>query len=263
MSRTLGLGLGLLLVATGLAAAQDDQPVSGITGRPSEGDSRLEIGLAFAQAVSSPTFNSSLTTRDYAEDGTFNGAYKVAGSPGGALDLQYNLSPRFGLRVGGQTFSRSSDGTFDAQIPHPFFFSQPRSVSGTASDLTFSERAYSLTGVLRGGSGNWTFSLDGGPAYFTVEALVAEKVTFSDAYPFDTATFTGVTSSKHKLSKVGFSVGLEIGREFNPSVAAVIQGRFAQASGKIDLSGQKVGIKAGGGQVRVGLRFFLARKRGS
>lgn len=253
--------VAFFLALPGAAIAQDTQPVSGITGQRAQGESRFEVGLAFAQTVSSPKFSASQTIRDYAEEGSLSSSYKVGNAPGGAFDLQYNLGPRFGLRAGAQTFSRKSTGTFDAQIPHPFFFSRPRSVTGTQSGLTFSEAAYSVTGVLRAGSGKWVLNLEGGPAYFSVKATVADRITFSDVYPYDTATFNGISSSKRKVSPFGFAVGLEVGRQINPSVSLIAQGRFSQGSGDIDVNGQKIKIKAGGAQARIGLRFVLARKR--
>ena len=253
--------LSLIVGAGALAGAQDKQPVSNITGQAPVGESRIEVGLAFAQTLGSVTFDSTQTYKEYVEDATLKASYKVGKAPGGGFDLQYNLNRKFGIRVGAQTFSRKSDGTFDAQIPHPFFFSKPRSASGTASGLGFSEAAFSLTGVLRGGSGKWKFNLEGGPAYFSVNATVAEKIAYGEVYPYDTITFSGISSTKKKVSPFGFAVGVEVGRELSNAVAVVAQGRFTQGSGDLDINGQKIKIKAGGAQARIGLRLILARKR--
>jgi hypothetical protein len=86
-------------------------------------------------------------------------------------------------------------------------------------------------------------------------------VTLGEVYPYDTVTFGGITSTKKKVSPIGFAVGLEVGRELTSSVSVVAQGRFAQGSGDIDLNGQSLNIKAGGAQARIGLRITLARKR--
>jgi hypothetical protein len=251
----------LLVLSVGRLSAQDNPSASKVAKQDAQGESRIEVGLAFAQTLGSATFSATQTLRDYAEDGRFNSSYDVAGAPGAGFDLQYNLTRNFGLRIGAQTFSRKSTAAFEAQIPHPFFFSQPRTISGSQSSLGFNEAAYSLTGVYRARSGKWNLNIEGGPAYFSVRATVAEKVTYTDVYPYDTAAFGGITSSKHKISPFGFAVGLEVGRQLTPSASVVAQGRFSQASGDLDVSGQKVGIKAGGAQARLGVRFVLARKR--
>lgn len=255
------LALGLILSSASLTEAQDKQPVSGITGQAPRGASRIEVGLAFAQTIGTSTFTGSQTIREYAEDGKLNSSYKVAGAPGGGFHLQYNLSEKFGVRLGAQTFSRKSEGTFDAQVPHPFFFARPRSAKGTQSGLGFTEAAYSLTGVYRGGSGKWSVNVEGGAAYFSVNATVAEKASYGDVYPYDTVTFNGIVSVKKKASPVGLAVGIELGRELSHAVTAVAQVRFTQGSGDLDVNGQKINIKAGGAQARVGLRIVLARKR--
>jgi opacity protein-like surface antigen len=252
--------LALVALSAGVAA-QDQQPVSNITGNAPVGESRIEVGLAFAQTLASSTFSSSFKVREYQEDGTFDASYKVGKAPGAGFDLQYNLKPKFGVRLGMQTFSRKSNGTFTAQIPHPFFFSTPRRISGAESGLGFSESAVSVTGVFRGGSGKWRLSVEGGPAFFSVSATVADKITYGEVYPYDTATYSGVTSSKKRVSPVGFALGVEVGRQLSNAVTVVAQGRFAQGSGDLDVNGTKVNVKAGGAQARLGLRIVLARKK--
>ena len=254
------LALFLVLTLGRLGLAQDQQPVSGITGEATRRDSRFELGLAFAHTLSSSRFSATQTVRENAEDGTFRSSYSVGKAPGAGFDLQYNLGSKFGLRLGAQTFSRKSTGAFDAQVPHPFFFGRVRSVSGTQSGLGFSEAAYSLTGVYRGGSGKWRVNLEGGPAYFSVNATVAERISYGEVYPYDTATFGGVRTTKKKVSPFGFAAGLELGRELSRAVSLVAQGRFTQGSGDIDLNGQKIKVKAGGAQARLGLRITLARR---
>ena len=221
--------LGLALATASLAGAQDR--VSSITGKPPQGDSRIEVGLAYAQSIGSTTFSGTQTVKDYAEDGTL------------------------------KTSSRKATGTFDAQVPHPFFFSRLRSVSGTEADMGFSESAFYLTAVYRGGSGKWKFNVEAGPALFNVNATVADHLTLGETYPYDTVQFSGVTSSKKKVSPFGFAVGLEVGRQVSNAVAVVVQGRFSQGTGDLDVNGQKMSVKAGGGQIRAGLRITAARKK--
>ena len=253
--------LALLLSLGSLALAQDTQVSASGAVKSPPGDARIEVGLSFADVLGTSTFSAALKQREYAEDGSFTGSYKVKAAPGAGFDVQYNVSSKFGVRAGFQSFSRKSDATFEAQIPHPFFFNQQRKVSGSQSGLGFSEKAVTLTGVYRGGSGKWKVNVEAGVAYFTVNATVADRVNFGDVYPYDTATFSGVASSKHKVSPIGFAGGLEIGRQLSDAVAVVAAGRFTGGSGEIDVSGTKVSVKAGGAQARIGLRLTLARRK--
>ena len=255
------LGAALSTAAVPMVAAQDKQLVSAVTGDPMKGPSRIELGLDFAETLGTPAFNSNLTIREFAEDGTLTGAYKVGKSPGAGFHLQYNLGKTFGVRLGGQTSSRKSTGTFDAKIPHPFFFGRPRSAQATVSGLGFSEAAFSLTGVYRGGSGKWKLNLEGGPAYFSVNATVADSWSYGQVYPYDTATLNSVNKVKKKASPIGFAAGIEVGRELSPAVSVVVQGRYTGGSGDITVNGQKINIKAGGAQARIGLRLVVARSK--
>ena len=157
------LGFALALAAGTMAEAQDKQPVSSITGKPEKGDSRFEVGAAFGYSLSETSFSGTQTIKDYVEEGTLRSSYDVGKAPGLAFDLQYNLTKKFGVRAGIQTFTRKSHGTFDASVPHPFFFGRPRSVSGSQGDLDFKESAISLTAVYRGGSGKWKLNAEAGP----------------------------------------------------------------------------------------------------
>lgn len=255
------LTAGLLITLTTVVGAQDQQRVSDLTGGAPKGPSRIEIGAAFAQTLGASSFSSTQTVREYAEDGTLTSSYKVGKAPGAGFHVQYNLNKKFGIRVGGQTFSRKSDGTFSGKSPHPFFFNQQRSYSGTQNGLGFNESAFTLTAVLRGASGKWNFALDGGPAYFNVNATMAERATYTDTYPYDSVVFSSVATSKHKVNPIGLAMGVELGRELSDAVSVVVQGRYTGAKGSVDINGQRVDVKAGGVQARIGLRLIAARAR--
>ena len=252
--------LGLCLLVSDGAFAQD-QPVSGITGSKALGKSRIEIGLAYAQTLGSLSFTTTQTIRENVEDGTLSSAYKVGSAPGAGFHIQYNLNEKFGIRLGAQTSSRKSDGTFSGQSPHPFFFNRPRPFSGVQNGLSFSEAAYTLSAVLRKNHGKWLVNLEGGPAYFTVNATLADKVQLTDTYPHDAVTFSGVSSSKKKTSPIGFAIGAEVGRELSSAIAVVAQGRFITGTGSVSLGTTKVDVKAGGAQARIGIRIIAARRK--
>jgi len=222
-------------------------------------ESRIEAAAAFAQTFGSITFSSTRTVRESAEDGSLSSSYKTKGAPGGAFHLQYNFGPKFGVRAGAQFSSRTSEGTFTGQSPHPFFFNRPRSFSGTQEGLGFKESAFSLTAVVRGGSGKWLYALEAGPVLFSVDATLATSARLTDTYPYDTVTFAGVATEKKKASPVGFAAGIEFGRALNSSVTAFVQGRYSAGSADVDVAGAPVTIKAGGAQARVGLKIVLAR----
>jgi len=233
--------------------------VSANVGAQPRDESRIEAGAAFAQTFGSTTFSATRTVRESVEDGSLSSSYKTKGASGGAFHVQYNFGAKFGVRAGAQFSSRTSDGTFTGQSPHPFFFNRPRTFSGSQNGLGFKESAFSLTAVMRGGSGKWSYAVEAGPVLFSVDATLATGARLTDTYPYDTATFASVTTAKSKASPVGIAAGLEFGRVLNDSVTAFVQGRYAGGSADVDVAGSPVTIKAGGVQARIGLKIVLAR----
>lgn len=259
MKTTFLRALAVALCLASAAVAQPQPPAPADPPRP-KGPARLDFGLAFSQIVSTSSFSSTQTIREYAEDGTFGASYEVKGAPGAAFDLQYHFTEKFGLRASFQASSRKSDGEFTASLPHPFFFSRPRSAAGTVTGLGFQEKAYALTAVFQR-TGDWGVSFEAGPAFFSVNATLADSMRTAQVYPYDTVAFEGVVSSKKKVSPVGFAAGLSLSRRLGPSVDAVVGANFTTGSGMVSIGGRDVSVKAGGLQARAGLRIVVARKK--
>ena len=94
-----------------------------------------------------------------------------------------------------------------ARIPHPFFFDQDRQISGAQGDLRREETAVHLQVI-------WVASVKealdlqvfGGPTFFDVKQDLVTDVLFTQVYPYDTATFTGLTTGNQSESTIGFNV---------------------------------------------------------
>jgi hypothetical protein len=93
----------------------------------------------------------------------------------------------------------------------------------------------------------------GGPSFFQVKQDIVNDFTYTDSYPFDTASFTsGVTSSVSE-STLGFNVGGDLSYFFTPQlgVGATVQLVGADVempsagSGTIDASAGKFQAGAG------------------
>jgi len=85
--------------------------------------------------------------------------------------------------------------------------------------------------------------------------LVA-SVTYTDAYPYDTAAFGVATTTQVSKSKTGFAAGADVSYFFAKSVGigasvAVVKATISAAAS----DGSTVNLNAGGTQVGAGLRF--------
>ena len=80
--------------------------------------------------VNSNDFTDTATIRRNAENGRIETAYDVGG--GLAFDVagSYLVWKNLAVGVGLTLFSAPTTAAIDAQVPHPFFFNQPRTVTG-------------------------------------------------------------------------------------------------------------------------------------
>jgi hypothetical protein len=153
----------------------------------------------------------------------------------------------------GVSFSRvamESDVEATGQIPHPFFFSQPRAVTGTVS------AAHEETGVHvsvlypLAPMGRIRVTLFGGPTFFTVKQDFVSEVRYTESFPYDSATFSNAPTKNVSKSAVGVNVGADVAYFFTPTIGAGALVRYAAASADMDLPvGGAVSVKAGGVQI--------------
>src|SRR3954470_21550418 len=125
----------LVLLATGAAATAQAQSAAW-----------TDRGYVNVSGWFQPTASFSATVRpiDFAEASVIDTRYKTGSVPGfeagGGVRLWRNLA--VGLNV--SRFSKGTAGAVSAQVPHPFFFNKPRSVTGDASSLTRDETGVHL-----------------------------------------------------------------------------------------------------------------------
>jgi outer membrane protein with beta-barrel domain len=189
----------------------------------------------------------------FGEPAAINTTYTVRSAAGfdaaGGVRIWRNLAAGAGVSF----FSRSAGGSVAAQVPHPFYFNRARAVAGDASDLTHHETAVHVRltwfAPLRG---RWQLALSGGPSWFVVDQDLVTAVSVTQAYPFDTADFAGVTSARQSKSRVGFNAGGDLDYMLRPKVGLGIGATFSHASVPL---GDALNVDAGGLRVGGGLRF--------
>ena len=195
-----------------------------------------------------------------AETGSFDADY--ARATGLVVDGTVGFRVRrrqLGIAIGATRATRTGTASVSAEIPHPFFDDRHRSVQGEARDISRTETAahFQIYYDLRP-RGAWRIRIFGGPSYFAVEQELVTEVNAIEAFPFDTAEFGGVATSRIDGSGLGFNGGLDVARMFTRRVGAGAIVRYAGA--KIDLEApgaRSVSTDAGGFQVGAGLRVLF------
>jgi hypothetical protein len=199
------------------------------------------------------SFSDTVHPIDFVEASVVDTSYKNRSVPGfeagGGARLWRNLA----IGVAVSRFSKQTDGSVSAQVPHPFFFNRLRPVSGDASALTRDETAVHLQALwmvpLRE---RWQLAIAGGPSWFSVGQDLVSDVTITQTYPFDTATFAGTTSTHRSASRVGFNAGADVTYRLRPHVGLGVGLSFSRAT--VPLS-DTVTVDAGGAHLGGGLRF--------
>jgi hypothetical protein len=182
-------------------------------------------------------------------------------NPWGLIDLaaSYRLWKNLGVGVAVSVTSGNGKAEVTASVPHPFFFNQPRTVTGTENDIAHSETGVHLTlQYLIPATGRLHFILEGGPSWVNVDHEVVTDVTVTESYPYDTAAFGGAVTKSTKASATGFNAGVDVTWMFVESVGIGGIVRYTRAD--IDLQaaeGRTLALKAGGLQGGVGIRVVF------
>ncbi len=207
--------------------------------------------------ISKTDFDATRTIRANAEDGRVDTTYALKSGPAFDVAGGGRIWRQLSVGVGVTRFSRSTAAEVTATIPHPFFFSRPRTVTGEADDFAREELAVHVQARLAVPiSRRMQAMVFGGPSFFQVTQDLATDVHYTESYPYDTASFAGVDSTSVKKSGTGFNVGADVAYYFlnNVGVGGTVQ--FSRATIDLPLvGGDDVSVKAGGTQVGAGLRL--------
>lgn len=160
----------------------------------------------------------------------------------------------FGLAVSHVTGSGTADIT--ASVPHPFFFNQPRTVTGQA-DLSREE-----TGIhvqvqywIRA-SKTVQVVLGAGPSRIKLTQDVVTEVGVNETYPYDSATFRDAVTKGASTSVTGFNAGVDVTWSLTRNVGFGGLVRYAAADADLDVrTDHTLTMKAGGIHAAAGVRF--------
>jgi hypothetical protein len=166
----------------------------------------------------------------------------------------------------GATYSRFHDSrkaNVSAEIPHPFFFNQPRHVTGESSALAHDENGghISLSWIVPV-SRRLEVSVFGGPSLINVSRQLVKDVQYGETYPYDTATFSQATVERVGKTSVGAHGGVDVTWLLNRQVGVGGLVRYSRAS--VDLStpaGGSISVDAGGLQAAVIVKVRILAKQ--
>jgi hypothetical protein len=240
--------------APGPAQAKGAKPAASKKKAPPQ-TSKVWKGRGFAvigagAQVMGPGYTSTATFKVHAEDASLNadasiGVGPVFGARGG-VRVWKNLALGGGLAVA--STSQSLDVT--GRLPHPFQFNQFRQVEGSAEGLARLETMAAF-------EASWLMAVTrridmfvfGGPAYIRVRQDMATKIQFTESYPYDAATFTGVETASLSGGALGVTAGVDVSYLLTRRLGVGGELRYSYAKTTLTPSTQPASVPLGGVQV--------------
>jgi hypothetical protein len=245
----------LLITTTMMVAAPAMAQTRGAARRPDSVFISVSGGVQQAASDVSDHFSFSKNQETETVD------VKYPMKPWGLFDVGASFRVWKGLAFGA-AFSRvsgSGDAEVTASVPHPFFFNQPRTVTGTENGIQHAENGVHLqVQYLVPASDSVRVIVGAGPSWLSVEHEHVTDVTVTESYPYDTAAFGGAVTKATKASAMGFNAGVDVTWMFARSVGVGGLVRYTRAD--VDLEpapGRTLTMKAGGVQGAAGIRFVF------
>jgi hypothetical protein len=236
----------LVLLATmpALAWAQSETP-------------RIFVTAGAVIQLSHKSFTQDLTFSAYSEDGHLKGTFKAKNSK----RYEFGGGVRVGQRMAvGATISLlqwDAPLHVDANVPHPFFFNQPRTAStDTTAHRSVQDVDFQVWFFLVD-SASWQIAIGGGPSFSHVSQELATDVELTDVYPFDTVTLKSVTKTKLSGGRLGASIGASVTRMIGRSVGVTGDIRWSGASIVLKPEGGTIRIQTGGPQAGGSVRLLF------
>jgi len=193
------------------------------------------------------------------ETGSTEADYPVQGGFIFDAGAGYRLWKNLAAGVAVSYFTRDDVAGTTSSFPHPFFFNQPREVTGEATGVKRSETAVHVQAMyLVNPGGRLRLVLSGGPSFFRVEQDLVTEVTITETFPYDTATFASAQKSRKKGSAPAFNVGADVMWMLNPRFGVGGLVRFSRASVDLDAPGARtISVDAGGVYAGGGIRLLF------
>ncbi len=217
---------------------------------------RVVISVSGASVTGTSEITSTVAFTANAEKGSYSYRFPVKPKPFGEVSARIRLIKNFGVSVGYTSVSANGTAEITGQIPHPFFFNQLRPITGQAS-LEHTETAVHVRATLSSAPGKkLQFSVSAGPTFFSVKQGLVDSVSWTDSYPYDTATFASAATKQVSQSATGFGAGADVAYYFSKHLGIGASASVAKATVSGTASDNSVvSIDVGGTSLGFGVRL--------
>lgn len=192
----------------------------------------------------------------YAETGRVSATYRARSRTLPQVSGGLRVWRRLWLGASFSRYSTSDSATMSIDVPHPFFFDQPRHVTGESPDATHAETTVEIDAT-------WLVPLNrrvelrlfAGPAIVRVRQDLVSDYSYTDTYPFDTIAFDHATLATTSASTVGVAAGADVTVYLHRHLGVGFAARYTHASTDVDTPlGSRLRLETGGARAGVGVR---------
>ena len=208
--------------------------------------------------LAAPGYTSTAVFKVHAENATLTANAAVGIGP--AFGARGGMRVWKNMAIGGGLELTSTSQRLDVtgRLPHPFQFNQFRGVDGTADGIGRTETLAAL-------ELSWLVALArrvdmfvfAGPAYIGVRQDMATRIQFTESYPYDTATFTGIETTSMSGGGFGVTAGADVSYLLTKHVGIGGELRYSYASTTMKPSEQPAKVGLGGLQAAFGARILF------
>lgn len=222
----------------------------------------VRIMVNAGQQTSTTSVKQTLTFQQYVEQGSLTLERTIPKKTFYDGGIAVRLVKGLHAGVSFSVFDAKGSGQVTAQVPHPFFFNQPRRVTGTATGVNRTETAMhiqaSWTAAAAGGIEITAF---GGPTVFQIEQVLITRLNLAvtdEVFPYDSLTYTSAATETLKDSVKGYNAGIDMTWRFSRHLGVGALVRYSH--GQKDFTptgGQATRIEVGGLHAGGGLRLMF------
>ena len=207
----------------------------------------------------SKIFSESFTFDQYAEVAHVTTEYPRMDGPAFDAGVGLRVWRNLAAGVAVSRFTKSGTAAVSATIPHPLYLNRDRTITGSfSSSRTDTAIHVQAAWVIPAGK-KVLVTITGGPSFFSVKQSVVNGVRWSEAYPYDTAEFSGADGEGIAKSVIGYNVGGDVGFFFSKTVGVGGMIRYRRAQVPLGSKSGNLTVDAGAFQAGGGLRIRLPR----
>jgi hypothetical protein len=199
------LALALLATLTLIVAPSSAAAQSG------SGFSRVYVAVDGTWRAVYDPFSEAISYQEFAETTTLSAQYSVRRKPTYSVSAAVRIWRALGAGVSVTDVQSTTHADIEADVPHPFFFDQPRHISGSDDTSARRETAIHLQArVFIPIRSRLDVTLFGGPSRWRVQQELLEGVDYTQQYPYDTARFAGARTKAATVEAWGYNGGVDV-----------------------------------------------------